>query len=145
MRPNLIPKKTKFVKFDEFPYKVKLARGYGWLAVTDGHVIVYIATSRSRVVLEQFFKEFLRMPMTVDGYIVYQIICKLLGIKKQRCWVHVIRDSKGALDTTKYAAATQALHRELQWVFHVAKKRPPGDVSDLLGKLYEIADQHEKL
>ena len=132
---------TVFVKYDETTHGVpERRRGYVWVCVTDNHVLVKVTNTRSSRILDEHFTQFKNKPTTVDGYCAYPRTKKI-----QRCWSHVLIDSKHTIDTSEDKPATQLLHEELQEILHIAKGRPPGDVSDLSARILAIADKHEEL
>ncbi len=128
------------VKFDETPHKVPGKRGYVWTCVTDDAVLVRVTDTRGSRVLDEYFKPFKNKCKTVDGYCGYET-----DDDTQRCWSHILIDSKHAMKTALYCHETTILHERLQKIFHIAKGRPPGDVSDLIAQVLDIVDQHEKL
>ena len=84
--------------------------------------------------------QFKNKPKTVDGYAAYPTT-----EDTQRCWSHILIDSKNTIDTSEDKPAAQLLHEQLQEILHIAKGRSPGDVSDLSARILAIADKHEEL
>ena len=130
---------TRFVKFDETPFKVIYKLGYVWICVTDTAVLVVVANTRAAIVLDKYFAKFKGKPKTVDGYAVYPATDDT-----QRCWDHFKRDSENVILYSEYPLIAQKLHNRLMKLYHIAKGRPPGDVSDLIARTLDIADEHEK-
>ena len=54
------------------------------------------------------------------------------------------RDSKNVEISSQYPMVAKKLYTKLMKLCHIAKGRPPGDVSDLIARTLDIAEQHEK-
>ena len=98
-----------------------------------------VADTQGAIVLDRYFPKLKNKSKTVDGCAAYPTTKDT-----QRCWNHFKRDSENVEISSQYPIAAQKLHNKLMKLYHIANSRPPGDVSDLIARTLDIADQHEK-
>ena len=97
LKPQIESIKKEFlrwlwVQMDEAVFKTGRGRGYAWTATVPGATFVYVAPSRTDVVLHEHFSWLAGKAVVCDGYQAYstEIGGKKMFPWKQRCWRHLL-------------------------------------------------------
>ena len=139
--------------YDETGASLNGKKGWIWCGVANGAkgmfaVVIVVAGSRGRPVLDEFFPNWRSIPATTDGLSVYALI-----EIRQACMAHLMRESKYSSSDSRQA---HMLHVRLKGVFQRAKdlakasdRGPPDDLEDqilrLESEVLAIADEYERL
>ena len=141
--------RTTPVNIDETPYPVQNRTCQVWIASDPRSTVVVAAGSRGTAVIDKHFPYYQR-PVTTDGLASYNVL-----EVRQRCWVHLIRDSdRHVRSVKKRTGASQtdnrdadALHSRFKQFFHETKLMKTATASQcgvLKERLLEIAASYPR-
>ena len=141
--------RTTPVNIDETPYPVQDRTCQVWIASDPRSTVVVAAGSRGTAVIDKHFPYYQR-PVTTDGLASYNVL-----EVRQRCWVHLIRDSdRHVRSVKKRTGASQtdnrdadALHSRFKQFFHETKLMKTATASQcgvLKERLLEIAASYPR-
>ena len=124
-------KAADYVHADETSWRQNGANGYLWqLLSEDSYYLTFEFSRASLIPLTLLADEF-------TGVLISDFYCGYtpLGCRKQRCWVHLLRDAK---ELAAQHPETAAFHTALQRLYHAAKdcRSAPG---------YADRPEHERI
>lgn len=111
---------ANIVHIDETSLKVDGKNYWIWVFTTDKETFYAVRKSRGTKVLEEILTRRFRGVVVCDGWKAYPSFIKEL----QRCWAHLLRESKALADKVKEAVS---LNEALLALFHRLKTFMDGD------------------
>ena len=120
---------SRIVNADETGFKISGINHWLWTFVGEQQTVYVIRKSRGHDVVQEILGKNFGGILGVDGHTAY----KNIGVAQQRCWAHIIRESKELLEFKHY----KTHHKNLRSVFAQlkdARTKPPNLKTRLLLK-----------
>jgi len=121
---------SRIVNADETGFKISGINHWLWTFVGEQQTVYVIRKSRGHDVVQEILGKNFGGILGVDGHTAY----KNIGVAQQRCWAHIIRESKELLEFKHY----KTHHKNLMSVFAQlkdARTKPPNLKTRLLLKI----------